>query len=103
MAAACAAPSSLLPSVGFGFEPGGRAAAANRAPPCRTQPLTRRGGKSSGGGPIEAPCQCLQVLDQLRRLVNSDLQAEHGDPHRQPAKVVVASPVLAAVGVDRLE
>ena len=43
------------------------------------------------------------VLGQLRRLVDVEVDAEHRDPEREPGEVVVAGPVLAAAGVDRLD
>src|SRR6476619_4815164 len=53
--------------------------------------------------PIEALRQGPQMVDQLRRLVNRDVHAEHGDPHCKPSEVVVAGAVLAGAVIDRLE
>ena len=39
------------------------------------------------------------MRDQLRRLVDLDLDAEHREPQREPLEVVVRAAVLARVGV----
>ena len=45
----------------------------------------------------------LDVLRQLRRFMNREVDAEHHDPQREPTEVVVASAVPAVPGVDRLD
>ena len=51
----------------------------------------------------QPPRERLQVLDELGRLVDLELDAEHRDPGGQPVEVVVAGAVLAAVLAERLE
>jgi hypothetical protein len=51
----------------------------------------------------QALVQSSKLLDQLGRLVNLELDPQHRDSHPQPAEIVVADPVLAALAVDRLE
>ena len=61
-----------------------------RAPARRPAGLVRR----RAGDPVR---HRAQPLDQLRRLVDLVLRADHRDPHRQPVEVVVARAHLAAV------
>src|SRR5689334_459535 len=55
------------------------------------------------GCSLEAVRQCPHLLRELRWLMHREVDAQHGDPQRQPGDVVVARPVLAAVRVDRLD
>src|ERR687898_710370 len=50
-----------------------------------------------------AACRPRQPPSELGRLVQLEVDAEHRNPHGEPAEVVVAGPVLAAVRVDRLD
>ena len=55
----------------------------------------------SAGRPREPAAERAQVLDQLGRLVDLEVDAEHRDPQREPSEVVVAgrySQLRASIG-----
>ena len=43
------------------------------------------------------------MLDELRRLVHREVDPKHRDAQGQRTEVVIASPVFALVGIDRLD
>ena len=61
------------------------------------------GRPAASARPVEPARERLQLVDQLGRLVDLDVHAQHRYADRQPAEVVVRGPVLAALRVDRLE
>src|SRR5918994_1730354 len=65
--------------------------------------LIMRQGRLAACRPRQPPSERPHVLGELGRLVQLEVDAEHRNPHGEPAEVVVAGPVLAAVRVDRLD
>src|SRR5918995_270241 len=65
--------------------------------------LIMRHGRLAACRPRQPPSERPHVLGELGRLVQLEVDAEHRNPHGEPAEVVVAGPVLAAVRVDRLD
>src|SRR4051812_19473453 len=80
---------------------------ATSSPDPRTDRTARSsavvGSPAAAGGPRQAAGERSQMLGELGRLVDLEVDAEHRDPQREPGDVVVAGTELAAARVSRLD